>query len=85
MAVSNLKPGDVSSSTHTAAAPFDGTFADPATAGTADLDELLPYPEVLRVRVVAGRRRDAEKLVKSNRARVESLAGTAKERVSTIA
>jgi FtsP/CotA-like multicopper oxidase with cupredoxin domain len=44
---------------NTAAAPFDGTFADPATAGTADLDGLLPYPEVLRVRVVAGRHRES--------------------------
>jgi FtsP/CotA-like multicopper oxidase with cupredoxin domain len=44
---------------NTAPAPFDGTFADPATAGTADLDGLLPYPEVLRVRVVAGRRRES--------------------------
>jgi FtsP/CotA-like multicopper oxidase with cupredoxin domain len=39
-----------------AAAPFDGTFADPATAGTPNLDGLLPYPEVLGFRVIDGRR-----------------------------
>jgi spore coat protein A len=39
-----------------AAAPFNGAFADPSTAGTADLEGLLPYPEVLRFRVIAGRR-----------------------------
>jgi FtsP/CotA-like multicopper oxidase with cupredoxin domain len=42
-----------------AAAPFDGTFADPATAGTANLDGLLPYPEVLGFRVIDGRRGSA--------------------------
>jgi o-aminophenol oxidase len=52
---SDLAPGTELTLWNTAAAPFDGTFADPATAGTADLDGLLPYPEVLRVRVVAGR------------------------------
>ncbi len=39
-----------------AAAPFNGAFADPSTAGTADLEGLLPYPEVLRFRVIEGRR-----------------------------
>jgi FtsP/CotA-like multicopper oxidase with cupredoxin domain len=41
---------------NTAAAPFDGAVADPAKAGQADLDGLLPYPEVLRMRVGEGRR-----------------------------
>jgi spore coat protein A len=36
---------------NTASAPFDGTAADPANAGRADLDGLRPYPEVLRIRV----------------------------------
>jgi FtsP/CotA-like multicopper oxidase with cupredoxin domain len=53
---SDLAPGAELTLWNTAAAPFDGTFADPATAGRADLDGLLPYPEVLRVRVVDGRR-----------------------------
>ena len=39
-----------------AAAPFNGASAGPSTAGTADLDGLLPYPEVLRFRVIDGRR-----------------------------
>jgi FtsP/CotA-like multicopper oxidase with cupredoxin domain len=39
-----------------AAAPFDGAFADPSTAGTANLEGLLPYPEVLRFRVIGGHR-----------------------------
>jgi FtsP/CotA-like multicopper oxidase with cupredoxin domain len=41
---------------NTATAPFDGTYADPATAGAADLEGLLPYPEVLQLRVIEGRR-----------------------------
>ncbi len=40
---------------NTAPAPFDGTFVAPTRAGQADLPGLLPYPEVLRLRVVAGR------------------------------
>jgi spore coat protein A len=39
-----------------AAAPFNGAFADPSTAGRPDLDGLLPYPEVLLFRVIHGRR-----------------------------
>jgi spore coat protein A len=41
---------------NTARAPFDGAFADPATAGSSDPDGLLPYPQVLRIRVREGRR-----------------------------
>ena len=40
---------------NTAAAPFDGAFADPVEAGQANIDGLLPYPEVLRIRVGEGR------------------------------
>jgi spore coat protein A len=53
---SDLPPGTELTLWNTAAAPFDGTVVDPATAGRADLDGLLPYPEVLRIRVVEGRR-----------------------------
>jgi FtsP/CotA-like multicopper oxidase with cupredoxin domain len=53
---SDLAPGTELTLWNTATAPFDGTFVDPATAGTVDLDGLLPYPEVLRIRVKAGRR-----------------------------
>jgi FtsP/CotA-like multicopper oxidase with cupredoxin domain len=53
---SDLASGTELTLWNTATAPFDGTFADPATAGTADLDGLLPYPEVLRIHVGEGRR-----------------------------
>ncbi len=53
---SDLASGTELTLWNTAAAPFDGTVIDPATAGRVDLDGLLPYPEVLRVRVTAGRR-----------------------------
>jgi spore coat protein A len=53
---SDLPPGSELTLWNTATAPFDGTFVDPATAGTADLDGLLPFPEVLRIRVGEGRR-----------------------------
>ena len=53
---SDLAPGAELTWLNNAAAPFDGAYADPSTAGTADLDGLLPYPEVLRFRVIEGRR-----------------------------
>ena len=37
-----------------APAPFNGAGADPSTAGAANLEGLLPYPEVLRFRVIDG-------------------------------
>jgi spore coat protein A len=49
---SDLAPGTELTLWNTARAPFDGAFADPATAGANDRDGLLPYPEVLRLRVV---------------------------------
>ncbi|HEY2667823.1 MAG TPA: multicopper oxidase domain-containing protein, partial [Actinomycetota bacterium] len=54
---SDLVPGSELTWWNTAAAPFDGTFAAPATAGVSDPDALLAYPEVLRFRVVEGRGR----------------------------
>jgi len=54
---SDLAPGTELTVLNTARAPFDGTFADPATAGVVDLDGLLPYPEVFRFRVIQGARR----------------------------
>jgi FtsP/CotA-like multicopper oxidase with cupredoxin domain len=51
---SDLAPGAELTWLNNAAAPFDGAFADPATAGSPDLDGLLPYPEVLRFRVIEG-------------------------------
>jgi spore coat protein A len=41
---------------NSASAPFNGAASDPSGAGTPDLEGLLPYPEVLRFRVVDGRR-----------------------------
>jgi spore coat protein A len=51
---SDLPAGTELTLMNTARAPFDGTTADPATAGAPDPDGLLPYPEVLRLRVVDG-------------------------------
>jgi FtsP/CotA-like multicopper oxidase with cupredoxin domain len=56
---SDLAPGTELTLMNTARAPFDGTAADPADAGSPDLPGLLPYPEVMRLRVVDGPRRDA--------------------------
>ena len=53
---SDLSPGVELTVWNTAAAPFDGTWADPTTAGRVDLEGLLPFPEVLRIRVVEGHR-----------------------------
>jgi FtsP/CotA-like multicopper oxidase with cupredoxin domain len=53
---SDLEPGTELTLSNTAAAPFDGSVVDPAGAGRADLDGLLPYPEVLRIRVREGHR-----------------------------
>jgi FtsP/CotA-like multicopper oxidase with cupredoxin domain len=53
---SDLAPGTELTLWNTATAPFDGTVVDPATAGRVDLEGLLPYPEVLRIRVTEGRR-----------------------------
>jgi spore coat protein A len=53
---SDLAPGTELTVWNNAGAPFNGAFADPSTAGIADLDGLLPYPEVLRFDVVDGHR-----------------------------
>jgi FtsP/CotA-like multicopper oxidase with cupredoxin domain len=53
---SDLASGTELTLWNTATAPFDGTVVDPATAGRVDLDGLLPYPEVFRIRVTEGRR-----------------------------
>jgi FtsP/CotA-like multicopper oxidase with cupredoxin domain len=53
---SDLASGTELTLWNTATAPFDGRFVDPATAGTANLEGLVPYPEVLRLRVTEGRR-----------------------------
>ena len=53
---SDLSVGTELTLWNNAPSPFNGAFADPSTAGTADLEGLLPYPEVLRFRVIDGPR-----------------------------
>jgi o-aminophenol oxidase len=53
---SDLPAGTELTLWNTATAPFDGSVVDPTSAGRADLDGLLPYPEVLRIRVGEGAR-----------------------------
>jgi FtsP/CotA-like multicopper oxidase with cupredoxin domain len=53
---SDLASGTELTLWNTATAPFDGTVVDPATAGRVDLNGLLPYPEVLKIRVKEGGR-----------------------------
>lgn len=50
--LSDLAPGTELTWLNSARAPFDGTFADPAGAATPDPEGLLPYPEVMQLRVV---------------------------------
>ena len=76
---SDLDPGVELTLWNTATAPFDGTFADPSIAGAANLGGLLPYPEVLRIRVGEGRRssRPVPRVLATDfrRTRREELAG----------
>jgi spore coat protein A len=52
---SDLEPGSELTLLNTAAAPFDGSAFPAAHASdAADLDRLLPYPQVMRLRVVGG-------------------------------
>jgi spore coat protein A len=56
---SDLEPGVEMTLINTARAPFEGAAADPSSAGTPDPNGLLPYPEVMRLRVIGGLRRAA--------------------------
>ena len=52
---SDLAPGSELTVLNTAAAPFDGApFPAAEAENAADLDGLLPYPQVMRLRVVPG-------------------------------
>jgi o-aminophenol oxidase len=52
---SDLRPGSELTLVNTARAPFDGApFPAESARDAADLDGLLPYPEVMRFRVVPG-------------------------------
>jgi FtsP/CotA-like multicopper oxidase with cupredoxin domain len=53
---SDLEPGSELTLVNTARAPFDGSsFPAESASEAADLNGLLPYPEVMRFRVVTGR------------------------------
>jgi len=53
---SDLEPGSELTLVNTARAPFDGSsFPAESASDAADIDGLLPYPEVMRFRVVPGR------------------------------
>jgi FtsP/CotA-like multicopper oxidase with cupredoxin domain len=56
---SDLAPGSEMTLMNTARAPFNGASADPSTAGAPDPEGLLPFPEVMRLRVVEGPSRNA--------------------------
>jgi spore coat protein A len=52
---SDIRPGSELTFVNTARAPFDGTpFPAELASDAADLDGLLPYPEVMRFRVIPG-------------------------------
>ena len=54
---SDLEPGTELTVLNTATAPFDGSpFAAPEAESAASLEGLLPYPWVMRFRVVSGKR-----------------------------
>jgi FtsP/CotA-like multicopper oxidase with cupredoxin domain len=54
---SDLEPGMELTVLNTATAPFDGSqFAAAAAESAASLEGLLPYPTVMRIRVVSGKR-----------------------------
>jgi spore coat protein A len=53
---SDLPAGTELTFWNTAGAPFDGASVDPVAAGRPNLEGLLPYPEVLQIRVGEGRR-----------------------------
>jgi FtsP/CotA-like multicopper oxidase with cupredoxin domain len=53
--ISHLEPGSELTLLNTAAAPFDGAVFPAADAcDAADLDGVLPYPQVMRIRIVPG-------------------------------
>src|SRR5205807_4011023 len=52
---SDLEPGSELTLLNTAAAPFDGSaYAAAGARNAANLDGLLPYPQVMRFRVTQG-------------------------------
>jgi len=85
---SDLAPGAELTLWNNAAAPFNGAYADPSTAGAADLDGLLPYPEVLRFGVIdarcVGPRRPAVLATDFQRAEPEQLKGCIRRAIALV-
>jgi spore coat protein A len=85
----DLDPGSELTLLNTAAAPFDGSAFQAAHANdAADLDALLPYPQVMRFRVVQGsvsRRRIPPELATDYRPPTpQALAGAPRRAIALI-
>ena len=86
---SDLEPGSELTLLNTAAAPFDGSAFPAADASdAADLDRLLPYPQVMRFRVVGGsvtRRRIPTELATDYRPPTsQALAGAPRRAIALV-
>ncbi len=86
---SGLAPGSELTVLNTATAPFDGSSFPAGSAGdAADLNGLLPYPEVMRFRVVGGvvtRSAIARELATDYRpATSETLAGAPRRAIALV-
>ena len=86
---SDLEPGSELTLLNTAAAPFDGSAFPAADASdAADLDGLLPYPQVMRFRVIQDqvtRRKIPHKLATDYRSPTpEALAGAPRRAIALV-
>jgi spore coat protein A len=86
---SDLEPGSELTLLNTAAAPFDGSSFPAADAGdAADLDGLLPYPQVMRFRVIQDqvtRRKIPHQLATDYRSPTpEALAGAPRRAIALV-
>ena len=86
---SDLEPGSELTLLNTAAAPFDGTpFPASDALNAADLDGLLPYPQVMRLRVIRGpvtRRATPSELASDYRQPTpEALAGAPRRMIALV-
>jgi FtsP/CotA-like multicopper oxidase with cupredoxin domain len=86
---SDLEPGSELTLLNTAVAPFDGSSFPAANAdGAASLDGLLPYPQVLRLRITAGAsaRRPLPRVLASDfePPAVDALAGAPRRAIALV-
>ena len=85
---SDLAPGSELTFVNTAGAPFDGTpFPAARATAAADIDRLLPYPDVMRFRVVPGestRRPSPERLATDIAAPTDEVLGGAVRRAVAL-